>query len=117
MSILSQNRRTFPFSRKYAALQGRTHDDEAKSSRSKRPIEHETVEEVLLPQVHPEFFLCEEIDDMLRIRLREAGSDEEIFTSVAWIRDFNINEPIYVELYYEFYSTYKFDEVCVDDEL
>ncbi|GKE08088.1 hypothetical protein Tco_1411639, partial [Tanacetum coccineum] len=58
-----------------------------------------------------------EIDDMLRIRLREAGSDEEIFTSVAWIRAFNINEPIYVELCHEFYSTYEFDEVCVDDEL
>ncbi|GJY76409.1 ribonuclease H-like domain-containing protein [Tanacetum coccineum] len=58
-----------------------------------------------------------EIDDMLRIRLREAGSDEEIFTSVSWIRDFNINEPIYVELCHEFYSTYEFDEVCADDEL
>nr|GEU99687.1 reverse transcriptase domain-containing protein [Tanacetum cinerariifolium] len=33
------------------------------------------------------------------------------------IRAFNINEPIYAELYYEFYSTYEFDEVCVDDEL
>ncbi|GKG57445.1 hypothetical protein Tco_0584871, partial [Tanacetum coccineum] len=29
-----------------------------------------------------------EIDDMLRIRLRKAGSNEEIFTSVAWIRAF-----------------------------
>nr|GEZ89783.1 hypothetical protein [Tanacetum cinerariifolium] len=58
-----------------------------------------------------------EINDMLRIRLREAGSDEEIFTSMAWIRAFNINEPIYAELCHEFYSTYEFDEVCVDDEL
>ncbi|GJU92958.1 ribonuclease H-like domain-containing protein [Tanacetum coccineum] len=58
-----------------------------------------------------------EIDDMLRIRLREAESDEEIFTSVAWIRAFNINEPIYAEFYHKFYSTYEFDEVCVDDEL
>nr|GEY21606.1 hypothetical protein [Tanacetum cinerariifolium] len=33
----------------------------------------------------------EEIDDMLKIRLRKAGSDEEMFTSVAWIRAFNIN--------------------------
>ncbi|GJU03890.1 hypothetical protein Tco_1114228 [Tanacetum coccineum] len=57
-----------------------------------------------------------EIDDMLRIRLREVGSAEEIFTSVAWIRAFNINEPIYVELCYKFYSTYEFDEVCADDE-
>ncbi|GKD29775.1 hypothetical protein Tco_1240553, partial [Tanacetum coccineum] len=130
---------------------------EAGSSRSKLPRQHETVEEVLLLQVHHEFLLWEgcsrdaksryntrlaqllprhiyspcvvdwdvlnimscdgEIDDMLRIRLREAGSDEEIFTSVAWIRAFNINEPIYVELCHEFYSTYEFDEVCADDEL
>ncbi|GJR12237.1 hypothetical protein Tco_0794889 [Tanacetum coccineum] len=79
-----------------------THDDEAGSSRSKRSRQHETVEE---------------IDDMLRIRLCEAGSDEEIFTLVAWIRAFNINEPIYVELFAQFYSTYEFDEVCADDEL
>ncbi|GKB27612.1 hypothetical protein Tco_0867013 [Tanacetum coccineum] len=58
-----------------------------------------------------------EIDDMLIIRLRKAGSDEEIFNSVAWIRAFNINEPIYNELCNEFYSTYEFDEVCADDEL
>ncbi|GJX08912.1 hypothetical protein Tco_0198771 [Tanacetum coccineum] len=58
-----------------------------------------------------------EIDDMLRIRVREPESDKEIFTSVAWIRAFNINEPIYAELYQEFYSTYEFDEVCADDEL
>ncbi|GKE79481.1 hypothetical protein Tco_1545601 [Tanacetum coccineum] len=51
-----------------------------------------------------------EIDDMLRIRLRAVGSDEEIFTLVAWIRAFYINEPIYVELCHEFYSTYEFDE-------
>ncbi|GJZ11061.1 hypothetical protein Tco_0545820 [Tanacetum coccineum] len=107
-----------------------TNDDEAGSSRSKRS-RHETVEEVLLPQVHHEFLLWEgcnrdaksrmgydgEIDDMLRIRLRKAASDEEIFTSVAWIRAFNINEPIYAELCHEFYSTYEFDEVCADDEL
>ncbi|GJS06622.1 hypothetical protein Tco_0363418 [Tanacetum coccineum] len=58
-----------------------------------------------------------EIDDMLRIRLREAESGEEIFTYVAWIRAFNINEPIYAKLCHEFYSTYEFDEVCASDEL
>ncbi|GKD13100.1 hypothetical protein Tco_1197507, partial [Tanacetum coccineum] len=58
-----------------------------------------------------------EIDDMLRIRVREAASEEEVFTLVAWIRAFNINEPIYAELCHEFYSTYEFDKVCVDDEL
>ncbi|GJU15759.1 retrotransposon ORF1, partial [Tanacetum coccineum] len=84
-----------------------THDDEAGSSRSKCFRQHKTVEEVLLPQVHHEFLLWEgcnrdaksrmgcdgEIDDMLRIKLREAKSNEEIFTYVAWIRAFNINEP------------------------
>ncbi|GJT62666.1 hypothetical protein Tco_1006199, partial [Tanacetum coccineum] len=58
-----------------------------------------------------------EIDDMLRIKLREAESNEKIFTPVAWIRAFNIKKPIYAELCHEFYSSYKFDEVCVDDEL
>ncbi|GJV14121.1 hypothetical protein Tco_1359444 [Tanacetum coccineum] len=58
-----------------------------------------------------------EIDDMLKIRVREAESEEEIFTLVAWIRAFNINEPIYAELCHKFYSTYEFDEVCADDEL
>nr|GEV75599.1 hypothetical protein [Tanacetum cinerariifolium] len=58
-----------------------------------------------------------EIDDMLKFRLREAGSDEEIFTSVAWIRAFNINEPIYTEFCHEFYSTYEFNKVCTIDEL
>ncbi|GJR34459.1 hypothetical protein Tco_1210143 [Tanacetum coccineum] len=109
-----------------------THDDEAGSSRSKRPRQHETVEEVLLPQVHHEFLLWEgcnrdgvlnrmgcdgEINDMLRIRLHEDNLNEEIFTSVAWIRAFNINKLIYAELCYEFYSTYEFDKVCADDEL
>ncbi|GJY58487.1 hypothetical protein Tco_0458379 [Tanacetum coccineum] len=58
-----------------------------------------------------------EIDDMLRIRLREAGTNKEIFTSMAWIKAFNINEPIYAELCHEFYSTYDFEKVCADDEL
>ncbi|GJV43369.1 ribonuclease H-like domain-containing protein [Tanacetum coccineum] len=132
-------------------------DDEAGSSRSKPSRQYETVEEVLLLQVHHEFLLWEgcnneaksryntklanllprhvyspcvvnwdvlnrigcdgEIDDMLRIKLREAESNEEIFTSVAWIRAFNIKEPIYSELCREFYSTYEFDEVYADDEL
>ncbi|GKD28385.1 hypothetical protein Tco_1239163, partial [Tanacetum coccineum] len=45
------------------------------------------------------------------------GTNEETFTSVAWIRAFNFNEPIYSKLCHEFYSTYEFDEVCADDEL
>ncbi|GKB05621.1 hypothetical protein Tco_0833816 [Tanacetum coccineum] len=89
-----------------------TNDDEAGSSRSKRS-RHETVEEDVLNRMG-----CDgEIDDMLRIKVREAELDEEIFTSVAWIRAFNINEPIYVELCHELYSTYEFNEVYADDEL
>ncbi|GJS24189.1 hypothetical protein Tco_0452821 [Tanacetum coccineum] len=59
----------------------------------------------------------DEIDQMLKISLKEAQSDEEIFFSVAWVRAFNIREPIYPELCREFYATYEFDEVCADDEL
>ncbi|GJT27121.1 hypothetical protein Tco_0907396, partial [Tanacetum coccineum] len=36
-----------------------THDGEAGSSQSKRPRQHETLEELLLPQVHHEFLLWE----------------------------------------------------------
>ncbi|GJY96989.1 hypothetical protein Tco_0513899 [Tanacetum coccineum] len=58
-----------------------------------------------------------EIDEMLRIKEHGAESGEEVFTSVAWIKAFNINEPIYAELCHEFNSTYEFDEVCASDEL
>ncbi|GJW62230.1 hypothetical protein Tco_0111565 [Tanacetum coccineum] len=78
----------------------RTHEEEAGSSQSKRPRQHEIVEELLLPQVHYE--------------VRKAESEEEVFTSVAWIRAFNINEPIYAEFYHEFYSTYEFDETLLE---
>ncbi|GJR60073.1 hypothetical protein Tco_1502235 [Tanacetum coccineum] len=104
-------------------------DDEAESSRPKRFRQYETVEEVLLPQVHYEFLewegcnrdaktrmgYSEEIDGMLRINLCKAGTNEEIFTYVAWIRAFNINEPIYQN--FATRSTHEFDEVCADDEL
>ncbi|GJW58104.1 hypothetical protein Tco_0104835 [Tanacetum coccineum] len=104
-------------------------DNEAGLLRPKRSRQFETVEEVLLPKVHHKFLLWEgcnrdakmgcdgEVDEILRIKLREVRYNEEIFTFVAWIRAFNINEPIYLELCHEFYSTYEFDKVCVDDEL
>ncbi|GJY63162.1 hypothetical protein Tco_0464622 [Tanacetum coccineum] len=65
-----------------------THNDEAGSSRSKRSRQHETVEEVLLPQIHHEFLLWKDVIEMQSL-----------------------------ELCREFYSTYEFDEVCTDDEL
>nr|GEU36546.1 hypothetical protein [Tanacetum cinerariifolium] len=58
-----------------------------------------------------------EIDDMLRIKLRKAKSNEEIFIYVVWIRAFNIKEPIYSEICHNFYSNYEFDKVCAEDEL
>ncbi|GJS86422.1 hypothetical protein Tco_0769058 [Tanacetum coccineum] len=59
----------------------------------------------------------DEYDKMLKISLREAQTDEEIFFSVAWVRAFNIRDPIYQEFCREFYATYEFDKVCADDEL
>ncbi|GKB69641.1 hypothetical protein Tco_0931053 [Tanacetum coccineum] len=59
----------------------------------------------------------EAIDEMLMIKLFVAGTNEEIFTSEAWTNAFNIDEPIYSELCHEFYSIYKFDEICAADEL
>ncbi|GJT14174.1 hypothetical protein Tco_0861216 [Tanacetum coccineum] len=136
-----------------------TNDEEAGSSRSKRS-RHETVEEVLLPQVHHELLLWEgcnkdaksryntrlaqllprhiyspyivnwdvlnrmdydgENDDMLRIKVREVESDEDIFTSDGLDKScLNINELIYNSPSFCqcFYSYNEFDEVCADDEL
>ncbi|GKA84763.1 reverse transcriptase domain-containing protein [Tanacetum coccineum] len=101
-------------------------DVEAESSRSKCSRQFETIEEVLLTQVDHDFLLREvnwdvlngmgcdgEIDDMLRIKLHEAESNEEIFTFVAWTRAFNIKEPICVELCYEL-GLYYADELEED---
>ncbi|GKC70344.1 hypothetical protein Tco_1116227 [Tanacetum coccineum] len=54
---------------------------------------------------------------MLEIKVYEVGRQEEIFSSEAWRRVFNINEPIYTELCHEFYSTYEFYKIVTDDEL
>ncbi|GKC27729.1 hypothetical protein Tco_1035023, partial [Tanacetum coccineum] len=110
-----------------------TYDHEAGSSRAKRSRNVETVKEALLLDVHHEFLewrgcsreakssynsSCgDEIDQKVKISLKEAQSDEEIFFFVAWVRAFNTREPIYPKLCHEFYATYEFDEVCADDEL
>nr|GEW33530.1 hypothetical protein [Tanacetum cinerariifolium] len=57
------------------------------------------------------------INEMLMIKLFVDVINEVIFTSEAPTNAFNIDEPIYSELCYEFYSTYEFDEVCVADKL
>ncbi|GJZ72365.1 hypothetical protein Tco_0636216, partial [Tanacetum coccineum] len=57
------------------------------------------------------------IEDMLEVRVNEMGSDELLFTFEAWRRAFDINEPIYTELCNEFYGTFEFDKVVLDDEL
>ncbi|GJU49320.1 retrotransposon ORF1 [Tanacetum coccineum] len=97
------------------------YDHKAGSSHAKRFRNVETIKQELLPDVHHELLhkigCGEEIDNMLKISLKEAESGEEIFFFVGWVRAFNIREPIYLELCREFYATYEFDEVCVDDEL
>ncbi|GKD63431.1 hypothetical protein Tco_1305539 [Tanacetum coccineum] len=45
------------------------------------------------------------------------GSGEVLFSSEAWKHAFDINEPIYIELCHEFYTTFEFDEDVADDEL
>ncbi|GKA50085.1 hypothetical protein Tco_0743158 [Tanacetum coccineum] len=57
------------------------------------------------------------IEDMLEVRVNEMGSNEVLFTSKAWKRAFDINEPIYTELCYEFYATFEFDKAVADDTL
>ncbi|GJY51396.1 retrotransposon ORF1, partial [Tanacetum coccineum] len=66
----------------------RGNDNEAESSRPKCSCQYKTVEEVLLPQVHHEFLLWKVAAEMQN-----------------------------QELCHEFYSTYKFDDVCTDDDL
>ncbi|GKB72927.1 hypothetical protein Tco_0934339, partial [Tanacetum coccineum] len=53
-----------------------THDDEAGSSRSKRSRQYETVEEVLLPQIHHEFLLWEGCHRDAKSRLGLYHADE-----------------------------------------
>ncbi|GJY80998.1 hypothetical protein Tco_0493749 [Tanacetum coccineum] len=60
---------------------------------------------------------AKEVEAMLEIKVYKVGGKEEIFGSEAWRCLFDINEPIYTELYHEFYSTYEFDEVVTNDEL
>ncbi|GJT26553.1 hypothetical protein Tco_0906828 [Tanacetum coccineum] len=47
---------------------------------------------------------------MLEIKVYEMGEEKEIFSSEAWRRAFDINEPIYTMLCHEIYSAYDFDE-------
>ncbi|GKB26333.1 hypothetical protein Tco_0865734 [Tanacetum coccineum] len=92
-----------------------THDDEAGSSSPlKRTRVSESVEEAMLGRVHHEF-LFDVIEEMLEIKVYEMGGDEVLFTSKAWRRAFDINEPIYNELCYEFYN--EFEEEVTDEEL
>ncbi|GJV28898.1 hypothetical protein Tco_1385346 [Tanacetum coccineum] len=60
---------------------------------------------------------AEVIEEMLEIKVYEMGGDEDIFTSEAWRRAVDIREPVYAELCYEFYATYKFDTTVTDEDL
>ncbi|GJZ18533.1 retrotransposon ORF1 [Tanacetum coccineum] len=96
-----------------------TQDDEAgsSSSRQKRARITKNVEEALMGRVLHEFLLWGNCNMTLKNRVNEIGSDEVLFTSKAWKRAFDINEPIYTELCHEFYATFEFDKAVSDDEL
>ncbi|GKA65782.1 hypothetical protein Tco_0765489 [Tanacetum coccineum] len=97
------------------------YDHEVGLSCAKRSRNVEIVEEALLLNVHHEFLEWSGCSRKTKSRyntsLKEAETGEEIFFSVDWVRAFNLRGPIYPELCREFYATYEFDEVCVDDEL
>ncbi|GKE07152.1 hypothetical protein Tco_1399170 [Tanacetum coccineum] len=71
---------------------GKNDFEAGSSSLPKITLQHETVEEAMLPY-------------------------EEIFTSEAWRRAFDIREHVCAELCHEFYATYEFDETVTDEEL
>ncbi|GJY99319.1 hypothetical protein Tco_0516749 [Tanacetum coccineum] len=60
---------------------------------------------------------AETIEEMLEIKVIEMGGNEEVFSSEAWRRAFDINEPIYMELCHEFFSTFKFNKEVTGEEL
>ncbi|GKB07786.1 hypothetical protein Tco_0836070 [Tanacetum coccineum] len=60
---------------------------------------------------------AETIEEMLEIKVIEMRGNEEIFSSEAWRRAFDINEPIYTELCHEFFSTFEFNEEVSGEEL
>ncbi|GKE52596.1 hypothetical protein Tco_1487752, partial [Tanacetum coccineum] len=79
-----------------------THDDEAGSSRPRRSRQYKIMEEAMLPRVYHIFLTwgtcprmlnkmgcVEEIENMLEIKVYEAGSQEEISSSEAWRRTFS----------------------------
>nr|GEV26937.1 hypothetical protein [Tanacetum cinerariifolium] len=128
MSVLSQNHRTLPIFQEVRRTSGklwehmtmRPEHQDPNALDNMKPFKRYCFHKFTMSSCYVKDVTemqSLEINEMLRIRLHEAGSNEEIFTSVAWIRAFNINEPIYAELCHEFYSTYEFDEVYVDDEL
>ncbi|GKB80414.1 hypothetical protein Tco_0947309 [Tanacetum coccineum] len=90
------------------------YDHEAGSSHAKCSRNVETVEEALLPDVHHELLelrgCSREAKSRYNSSLKEAQTEEDVFFSVAWVRAFNIREPIYPELYRELYATYEFNE-------
>ncbi|GJU15430.1 hypothetical protein Tco_1143396 [Tanacetum coccineum] len=101
---------------KYHKTSG-AYDHEAGSSRAKRALESlYTVEEALLPDVHHKFLEWRGCSRKAKSRynsrlvLKELNPKRRNILSIAWVRAFNIREPIYPELCREFYATYEFDE-------
>nr|GFA45600.1 hypothetical protein [Tanacetum cinerariifolium] len=60
---------------------------------------------------------AETIKEILEIKVSEMGGKEEVFSSEACRCVFDIKEPIYIELYHEFFSIFEFDEEVTGEEL
>ncbi|GJW71753.1 retrotransposon ORF1 [Tanacetum coccineum] len=114
----------------------RTNDFEAgSSSPPKITLQHETVEEAMLPRVHHEFLLWGTSNrsantkyntNLARLLPKQIYSsvivDWEILNNMgcaeaAWRRAFDIRELVYAELCHEFNATYEFDETVIYEEL
>ncbi|GJR25298.1 hypothetical protein Tco_1101530 [Tanacetum coccineum] len=89
-----------------------THDNEAGSSRSNSPRQHETVEEAAksryntkLAQFLPSLIYSPCVVDWNMLNQMACGEEIDEMLTIKF------------ELCQGFYSTYEFDEVCADDEL
>ncbi|GJT58998.1 hypothetical protein Tco_1002531 [Tanacetum coccineum] len=80
-----------------------------------KPVRHDPNDPANTRSVLNKISCTEEIENMLEIKVYEAGSREDIFSSEAYRRVFYINELIYTELCHEFYSTYDFGGLRSDE--
>ncbi|GJV26835.1 hypothetical protein Tco_1383283 [Tanacetum coccineum] len=87
------------------------YDHKVGSSRAKRSRNVETVKKHYSQMFTTNSWNGEVVVEKQSLVITLAQTEEEVFFSVAWVRAFDIREPIYLELFREFYATYEFDKV------